>query len=483
MKRAFFLAGIALAAAALHAGCKGDDAPADTSFCGRVQAAKDCKEATDCDRTLAGSCATAVGALNPSLQGSAADCLGTGICSASTCLGKALLFAEPTAAHRDLARAYCTFCDPGQAACETNFYKKGSGAVGAVVLPYGEATAIRVKDTCAVAAGCGPTFRACAAEAIAASLDDALGADVATCARGAFGADVDDKPPVGADGGVVVLTCTPKNCGGCCENDACQVGTELGACGKGGVSCQICGPGEDCKDGRCEKPCGPDTCAGCCDAQGKCQDGKAGAACGTGGAACQACKTGLTCSGGSCIDASCKATCAGCCTAAGCQPGGAANACGAGGNACVSCGAGRTCKTGTCVLDPTSLWDVVIVSAELPPTNKSGGSWDGFGGLPDPYAKAYSKEGTSTHTAQTTYVTDSTTPYWLATTLTGVRASELLASFSVEVWDSDTVYDDYVGGCAIPLSTQVFDGGLYKYTCPETASSVKVTVVFRLKAR
>ncbi|MBL8611947.1 MAG: hypothetical protein JNL38_31680 [Myxococcales bacterium] len=483
MKRSWIVVPALGALALVYSACKTDEAAADTSFCGRAAASSSCADATDCDRSLAAGCGAARAALNPSLEASAAECLGTGICRGSVCLGKALLFATPTAAHQELAKDYCTFCEPGQPSCEASFYKKGSGAVGAVVLPYGEATARRVRDACARVSGCGPTFRSCAAEAITASVDEALGAELSACTRGAFGADDDERPPIGADGGPTVLTCTPKNCAGCCENDACQAGTELRACGKGGVLCKGCEAGERCNDGRCEKPCGPDTCAGCCDKDGRCQEGKANAACGAAGGACQACAGALTCSGGSCIDASCKATCSGCCTAQGCQPGGAATACGTGGAACVSCGAGRTCRTGGCVLDPASFWDVVIVSAELPPTNKSGASWDGFGGLPDPLAKVYSAEGASSHTAATTYVTDTTSPYWLATTLTNVRASELLARFSVEVWDSDTVYDDYVGGCAIPLTAQVFDGGLYQYTCPDTASSVKVKVVFRVKPR
>jgi hypothetical protein len=354
--------------------------------------------------------------------------------------------------------------------------------VGAVVLPYGEDVTKRVQDACAQRAGCGPTFRSCAADAIAQAVDAALGADLSACTRGAFGGDGDEKPPLGADGGPVVLTCTPKSCGsGCCSSDACEPGTDARACGKGGAACEICGPGEQCKDGHCVKPCGPDTCAGCCDKNGSCQDGKATAACGAAGGACTACAGSLTCSSGSCIDASCKATCAGCCTAAGCQNGTAANACGVGGAACVACGAGRTCKTGGCALDTTSLWDVQMVSATLPSTSKTGAAWDPFGGLPDPYAKTYSAEGTSSHTAQTTYVADTTSPYWSAVTLSAVKASELLASFSVEIWDSDTVYDDYVGGCAIALTPALFDGSLVKATCPETASAVSVTVYFRLK--
>jgi hypothetical protein len=146
----------------------------------------------------------------------------------------------------------------------------------------------------------------------------------------------------------------------------------------------------------------------------------------------------LVCSNHTCIDGSCQATCTnGCCSAAGCQPGTAANACGTGGEGCVDCGVGRTCLAAACQLDRTSLWDVYISFAVVPDKNKSGSSWDVLGGAPDPYLIVYTSEGTSSHSGQTSVLTDTTFPFWAETPVTGVKASELLANTSIEVCDSD----------------------------------------------
>ncbi len=459
--------------------CSSSPPEASATFCGRLARTTACPERTDCDPTLVAACGDAIKSVQPSIERAASDCLASGICSGTQCLGKALLLAESTPEHAALAAGYCARCAAGTAGCETGFYKKGTGAPGAVVLPYSPAIATRVLDTCTVDAGCDATFHTCASGVLAEALAP-LGADAATCLKNAFRPDETKTTP----GGPTVLSCTAKNCAGCCRNDQCQEGREGGACGAGGAQCETCSPGESCRDGRCEKPCSPDTCIGCCDGTGKCQDGTTSATCGAGGISCKACTSGFTCSSRQCIDVSCKTTCTtGCCSASGCQSGVTQAACGKGGAVCAVCGSGRTCKAGACAIDPASLWDVIIVSAELPPSTPGGNAWDGFGGLPDPFCKAFSSEGTSSHSGQTATENDTLTPFWGTKTLISVRASELLSSFSVEVWDADTAFNDHVGGCKIPLLPSVFDGLLMKTTCPATASGVSIKISYRVTPR
>ncbi len=97
--------------------------------------------------------------------------------------------------------------------------------------------------------------------------------------------------------------------------------------------------------------CGPETCAGCCDAQGSCQTGGGNDACGSDGASCRGCPQGSVCSGGRCLSThpSCSPqSCAGCCVLSGglatCHPGTERNACGEGAEVCESCSGAESCR-------------------------------------------------------------------------------------------------------------------------------------------
>ena len=93
----------------------------------------------------------------------------------------------------------------------------------------------------------------------------------------------------------------------------------------------------------------------------------------------------------------------------------------------------------------------------------------------------FTSEGASTHSGATTSVSDSTVPFWVETPVKGVKASELLANTSIEIWDYDDPRpDDYIGGCTLPLTPAVFDGSLQDYTCPATATTVSVKIYYRI---
>lgn len=67
----------------------------------------------------------------------------------------------------------------------------------------------------------------------------------------------------GADDGCGT-PCATNACTGCCDSSKrCQAGNTVGACGKGGATCQSCGS-NSCLSGRC---CNTTTCAGCAEGE------------------------------------------------------------------------------------------------------------------------------------------------------------------------------------------------------------------------
>jgi hypothetical protein len=141
--------------------------------------------------------------------------------------------------------------------------------------------------------------------------------------------------------------------------------------------------------GVCVEACNPSTCTGCCSGPTvndciEVGNDQTALACGVEGLACAACASGATCTQGACVDTACNLDCpSGCCDGSTCRDGDDNVQCGTGGEACFSCGADQTCSAGVCVVDPNSLWNFVIVSAEVPTTDSNGDSWDAFGGAPD----------------------------------------------------------------------------------------------------
>jgi len=469
-----------VAGAALVLACKSSSSSsggADT-FCSASQSAQTtCKTPADCDGTLTAACANLAGVVQQSALDKARDCLESGVCGTASCFSRAQKGLTTTDSHDKLAQDYCSTCAKSVQDCATNFYVHGKKLPGLLVLAYAPSVIDAIDAQCTGSTGCASKFTACATQVATQQIGDAVDPDTATCIVQGF---AQDEGETGPGGKPQVSTCTPDNCNGCCRDDVCNPGTAANACGTAGAGCQVCAGDQKCSSGACKSPCGPNTCRGCCDGD-NCVPGSADAKCGTGGAACTACGMGLTCSTGQCIDASCQATCTnGCCTASGCEPGTAANACGTGGGACVDCGYGRACTAAACVLDKTSLWDFYVSFAVVPDKDKSGASWDPLGGLPDPYLIAYSSEGSSSHTGQTSIQMDTTVPFWAETPLTSIAASELLSNTSFEIWDSDVDFDDYIGGCTIPLTAAVFDGSLQDYTCPATASTVSVHLYYRI---
>lgn len=146
--------------------------------------------------------------------------------------------------------------------------------------------------------------------------------------------------------------CNAANCPGCCQGNTCIVLTTNLSCGRGGQACRPCGANESCNAGVCtpNPACGPANCAGCCIGN-VCALGNQNTACGVAGAACANCAAaGNVCQGGRCEAQACSpANCAGCCQGNTCVLGTQDDACGRGGLACNNCAAGgQVCQGAQC---------------------------------------------------------------------------------------------------------------------------------------
>ena len=477
--------------------CSSDDAEStsspDATFCGALTESYDkCAGASACGDALRVDCTKLASLLNPSVLTAATACIQATGCGKDplTCVGKSLTALTPSAAQTKLATDFCASCaSVGGDTCEKAFF--GSGKVpglGFALLPFGDAPIAAIDEACTSSSlgkvACQAAFSSCVSANASKVLAQSITVSSAKCLLTGIKDGLAGGGGGGADGGGGTdggggEGC--EGCAGCCQDGTCQSGGDVAACGMAGASCETCGTGASCTAGACVTPCGPDNCVGCCDSGGQCQTAGAASACGSNGATCATCSGATSkCESGQCINPGCKASCAsGCCSAAGCQPGGLAAACGTGGNACVDCGAGRTCGAGTCALDGASKWDFVLVGAHLPAANGTGGSWDGFGGLPDVYAQATS----GATTGATAFVADTLNPVWNATVLADVTANSLKTEVKLDLSDDDVAFDDHVGLCSVKLNGTEFDGVLRTATCPKVGDDAAFTVDYRLKAR
>lgn len=253
--------------------------------------------------------------------------------------------------------------------------------------------------------------------------------------------------------------CGPENCDGCCgDDDVCHPGDAGAACGQDGLACAFCSGDAACENGACKLSC-DSSCVGCCDEEGGCLDGSEDDACGKGGSACTSCGDDL-CSNGVCVNAQCAATCEGCCDGNQCRIGQSEAECGAGGESCQSCTGGQSCIDAVCTVDPESMWDVLLVNAELPPMNPDDGAWDPFGGLPDGFLEMNvgNIEGESSRQNNTL------TPSWGTGELIISNISAELLFFGpvyMAMWDYDpTSPNDFMFDCVVNIDDDMFSGDL-----------------------
>jgi len=265
------------------------------------------------------------------------------------------------------------------------------------------------------------------------------------------------------------VPCSAATCIGCCVSEyECQEdGTGDAACGKDGATCANCTiEGQVCVDGACLEDSCSNTCDGCCDAARDCHDGDTLAECGLGGIDCRDCVDEIgvesSCSIGTCVSNSCAATCGGgCCQGDTCVEGDSPLACGSGGTGCAECGDNQDCISSECRLDPESLWNIVVESAEVPAHDGEGSSWDPFGGLPDVYIVVTAGLGTAYEvTDQTDEVNDQIfADYVSVVVLSNVPAKGIIDGLQFQWWDDDLpAGDDHMLTVNTTVDESLFTG-------------------------
>ena len=125
------------------------------------------------------------------------------------------------------------------------------------------------------------------------------------------------------------------------------------------------------------------------------------------------------------------------------------------------------------------MFDLIAVSASIPSTKLDGSAWDAFGGLPDPVAEGISHNSTGT----TPYRSNTLKPIWNDAILIQQTAADLKKGFTLTITDSDTSFNDLIGGCRLTLSDADFDGAIHTQTCPATNVSAAVTFDYKVEAK
>jgi hypothetical protein len=137
-------------------------------------------QSTPCDQALLTDCASVVDILSgPFLDGTRA-CIEAGTSTATGCLVAALGALTPSAAHKELASAFCSSCAFGAPGCEDVFFSSDGSkyALGTVILPLGDAVTKEITAECTGSATCLGTFVNCAEEVLA---KHALPTETAKC--------------------------------------------------------------------------------------------------------------------------------------------------------------------------------------------------------------------------------------------------------------------------------------------------------------
>lgn len=281
----------------------------------------------------------------------------------------------------------------------------------------------------------------------------------AACGRGGSPCMACESPAQCAEGVCEAPpSCSPDNCDGCCDGDTCVAMPSNAACGADGSECTACDSDATCIDGACELPC-EDTCLGCCTQDGECIDDadQSDEACGYLGFECEACTGDQTCDFGVCSSPSCIETCDGCCVGDTCYDGFEEAQCGYE-ETCEVCVSGQTCDGVDCVLSQTAQWEVVLLSGEITPMQPGGGTWDSFGGAPDPYLDIEELM------FESAFVDNTVDPVWNETITSSIVTTDLQQTLTFRMRDSDVLLDQVIGVCSVDLPDSAF-GGPHEVEC------------------
>jgi hypothetical protein len=189
----------------LGAACGGDDAQSGApptvaqQFCGTLAASMTDCVATPCDDALVADCADVAAVLSDPLLRAAGACL-DGDGTPSSCLVLGAQDLAPTAAHAELATAFCAGCALGVPGCEETFFDAEADGprLGALMLPFGDDVVREITSSCTQSLGCAATFPTCVQQTLA---KRAIPEETIGCLVGALLEGPAAAPPTCAAGG------------------------------------------------------------------------------------------------------------------------------------------------------------------------------------------------------------------------------------------------------------------------------------------
>lgn len=273
------------------------------------------------------------------------------------------------------------------------------------------------------------------------------------CGRGGIACEACEAPAQCAEGVCEAPPgCSPDNCDGCCDGDDCIAVPNDAACGADGGECTSCEDPAVCDEGICQLPC-EQSCIGCCTASGDCIEDadQTPDACGFLGFECTECDPGEECDFGLCLSPGCIDTCDGCCVGETCFTGFEDETCGFM-ESCDMCSNGTSCNGVDCAPQAGVQWQVTLVDGEVVGMQPGGGTWDAFGGNPDPYLQIEALNFTSSVVDNTTF------PTWNETVTSSALTADLTAPLEFRMRDSDALLDQTIGTCTVNLPDTAFFG-------------------------
>jgi hypothetical protein len=136
------------------------------------------------------------------------------------------------------------------------------------------------------------------------------------------------------------------------------------------------------------------------------------------------------------------------------------------------CGSGQICEVGSCQNMYDRTYEVTIISAVISELKPDGNTWDGFGGLPDPYA-LFRVDGETEF--QTSFLQDTRRPEWNEGDDVRFFAS---SEITIRLMDEDLAAPDTISTISLPdLGTIIKDGGYSGSTTAESVEELVFTIV------
>ena len=189
-------------------GCGSDEESADKVdeptpgelLCASIEdSIQQCAAKTPCDDALVADCADVVDVLSEPFLESTRACVEDKAGSPTGCLVKGLAGLTPTAAHKNLASAFCSTCAFGAPGCESAFFSAdgSENALGTAILPLSDDVVAEIAGECASGVTCAATFVNCTQGVLT---KRALPTETAKCVvenlvAGGQGASCDAPPP------------------------------------------------------------------------------------------------------------------------------------------------------------------------------------------------------------------------------------------------------------------------------------------------